>query len=237
MAENLVQEGDIVLCTVENIVGTTVFVKIENNGEGTIIFSEVSPGRIRNIREFVVPKKKIVCKVLRISGKNIELSLRRVTQQERKDRLEEFNQEKKYGSMLKLILGEESGRIIEKILKEKDLISFFEEAKENPENLEKFLNKENSRKILEIIKRHKTKKIIIKKQISLKTKRADGLNIIKKVLGEIKNTKVKYISGGKYSLEIESDNPKKADKELKETLENIEKIAKKEDLEFSSLEK
>ena len=57
------EEGQIVLCTVEKILGTTVFVKIENNGEGTLTTSEISPGRIRNLRDYVVIGKKIVCKI------------------------------------------------------------------------------------------------------------------------------------------------------------------------------
>jgi len=69
--------GDVVLCTVDKIAGTVVFVKIDRNGEGNIITSEIAPGRIRNLREYVVPKKKIVCKILRISPNgNINLSLR-----------------------------------------------------------------------------------------------------------------------------------------------------------------
>ena len=43
------EEGDVVLCTVDRIVGTTVFVSIEGNGEGSIVVSEISPGRIRNL--------------------------------------------------------------------------------------------------------------------------------------------------------------------------------------------
>ena len=57
-------EGQIVLGTVSKIVGTTVFVEIEGNGEATLITSEISPGRIRNLRDYVVPGKKIVCKIL-----------------------------------------------------------------------------------------------------------------------------------------------------------------------------
>ena len=75
--------GEIVMCTVDRIVGTIVFVKIDGNGEGSIILSEIAPGRIRNLRDYVVPKKRIVCKILRISGDRIDLSLRRVTQKER----------------------------------------------------------------------------------------------------------------------------------------------------------
>jgi translation initiation factor 2 alpha subunit (eIF-2alpha) len=52
--------GDVVLCTVDRTAGTVVFVKIDGYGEGSIITSEIAPGRIRNLREYVVPKKKIV---------------------------------------------------------------------------------------------------------------------------------------------------------------------------------
>src|SRR4030042_1972413 len=102
--------GDLVLCTVDRIVGTVVFVKIpvENREiEGGIVMSEIAPGRIRNIRDYVVPKKKIVCKVLRINANgNIELSLRRVSQKEKKEVLEQESQEKSYTSILKSVLGE-----------------------------------------------------------------------------------------------------------------------------------
>ena len=76
--------GDLVMCTVDRIVGTVVFVKIDGYGEGGIIMSEIAPGRIRNLRDYVVPKKRIACKVLRISGNRIDLSLRRVTPKEKK---------------------------------------------------------------------------------------------------------------------------------------------------------
>ena len=71
MTRQELEEGQIVLCTVEKILGTTVFVKIEGNGEGTITTSEISPGRIRNLRDYVVPGKKIVCKILSIKEDRI----------------------------------------------------------------------------------------------------------------------------------------------------------------------
>jgi translation initiation factor 2 alpha subunit (eIF-2alpha) len=72
------EEGTVVLCTVTKIVGTSVFVKLDDyNKEATIITSEIAPGRIRNLRDYVVPNKKIVCKILRIDNKGqIDLSLR-----------------------------------------------------------------------------------------------------------------------------------------------------------------
>jgi len=53
------EEGEIVLCTVDRIVGTVVFVKIDGEEKnGSIILSEIAPGRIRNLREYVIPKKR-----------------------------------------------------------------------------------------------------------------------------------------------------------------------------------
>jgi len=231
------EEGDSVLCTVERIAGTTVFVRIEGHGEGSIILSEIAPGRIRNIRAHVVPKKKIVCKILRISGNRIELSLRRVTPKERKEVLDEYKQEKSYISMLRSILGEKSKEVIEKISEKERMYDFFQEAKTNPKELEKIFGKEDSEKIMKILESQKPKVIYVKKEISLKSIKITGLEDIKKVFENLKEVEIKYISGGKYSLESSSDDPKKTDQHLKEILKDIEKKSKKSDIEFSILKK
>ena len=108
------EEGDIILCTVDRIVGTVVFVKIEDKEEGSIIISEIAPGRIRNLRDYVVPKKRIVCKVLRKTGDRIDLSLRRVTQKERKEVMDRSKQEQSYKNILKSVLGEKCKEKIER---------------------------------------------------------------------------------------------------------------------------
>ena len=108
MINNELEEGQIVLCTVDTIVGTSVFVKIEGYGEGTISTSEISPGRIRNLRDFVVPGKKIVCRILNIKGDKIYLSLRRVKQQEKKELLDKLSKEKSFTSIIRTVVGKEA---------------------------------------------------------------------------------------------------------------------------------
>ncbi|MFQ5531572.1 MAG: hypothetical protein ACE5ES_03070 [Candidatus Nanoarchaeia archaeon] len=227
--------GDIVLCTVDRIVGTIVFVKIALNGkekEGSIILSEIAPGRIRNLRDYVVPKKKIVCKVLRISGDRIDLSLRRVTPKEQKEFKEKLKQEKSCKSVLKSVLGEKAETIIKKIQEEETIYEFCESAKENPKELEKLTRKEHSKKILEILKTQKQKKSILKKQLELHTDKPKGLELLKEILcsDKLKDVEIKYISAGNYSLKKESDNLKKADQELRIVLDDLEKQAKQKGL-------
>ncbi len=227
------EEGDVVLCIVEKIVGTVVFVKIEDYGEGNIIMSEIAPGRIRNLRDYVVPKKKIVCKVLRMRNGNIDLSLRRVTLKEKKEVLERDKQEKSYKNILKSVLQEKTDETIEKILKKDKIFPFLEEAKQDSTKLEKITGKSDAEKIMDILKSQKIKKAIIKKEFSLTSTDPDGLEIIKEILGDVKDLEIKYISAGNYSIKKESENAKTADNEIKGFLSQVEKTAKQKNMIFS----
>jgi translation initiation factor 2 subunit 1 len=225
--------GDLVMCTVEKIEGTIVFVQIDGNGQGNIILSEIAPGRIRNLRDYVVPKKKIVCKVLRVSGDRIDLSLRRVTKKEQKEIIEQENLEKSYKSILRTVLKEKAEKIIEEILSQEKLYGFLQEAKINPEHLEKIVGKPDTKKILEILNTQKQKEIYLKKDFTLTTTNPRGLTLIKDILSNIKEGEIKYIAAGNYNLRTKADNLKTADKKLQEILQIIENKAKKQGAIFS----
>ncbi|MBU1252748.1 MAG: hypothetical protein KJ905_03235 [Nanoarchaeota archaeon] len=229
MVKNL-EEGDIVFCTVDRIIGTNVFVRLDSGEEACIVFSEIAPGRIRNIRDYVFPQKKIICKVLRLSGDRIDLSLRRVTPKDQKDFKDLQKHEKSYESILKNILGKGAESIIEKILKEDSVYEFLQEAKtseKGKENLENLVGKEEATKVLEVLNNQKQKKVGLKKEISLTTSEPNGIELIKNLLKKIKEVEIKYISAGKYILKKESTDIKKADRDLKNTLIILGKEAKK----------
>jgi len=232
------EEGQIVLCTVDKIVGTIVFVKIEDNGEGTIITSEISPGRIRNLRDYVVPNKKIVCKILSIRGENIHLSLRRVKQNEKKELLDKIKKEKNLKAILKTVLGkEQSEKTIEKITKQQTILEFFEEIKENPKTLETYVKKSDAKKIFKILESKKDKPKQIKQIFKLSSKAPDGILEIKNIINQaIKNTKAKisYLAAGKYRITDTGENFKELKTEINSILKNIEKQAKKENCDFES---
>jgi translation initiation factor 2 alpha subunit (eIF-2alpha) len=234
----MLEEGEMVLCTVDRIAGTVVFVKIEGEErEGSIILSEIAPGRIRNLREYVIPKKKIVCKVLKTSGGTISLSLRRVTLKEKNEVLEAHNQERSYMSILKSVLKEKATAIIDKITKEEKLFDFFEETRKNPKKLEDLIGKEDAKKILNIVLEQKKKITIIKRTISLKTQEPNGIYLLKSVLESPGEIEVKYLSAGKYSLKIETEDGKKGDQKLKVFLDGVEKKAKETGVQFEIKEK
>src|SRR5210317_1898406 len=92
-------EDELVLCTVTNIHFHSVFAKMDeyDNKTGLIHISEISPGRIRNIRDYVVEGKKVICKVLKIDeGRgHIDLSLRRVNDGQKREKNSQLKQEQK----------------------------------------------------------------------------------------------------------------------------------------------
>jgi len=233
---NQLEEGQIVLCTVEKILGTTVFCKIEGDGEGTLITSEISPGRIRNLRQYVFPGKKIVCKVLRIKENQIHLSLRRVKQNERKELLDKIKKEKNSKAILKTVLGkEESEKIIKKITKEQTILDFFEQTKTNPKMLEKYFNKKDSEKIIKILESKKEKPKQTKHIFKLSSKAEDGIKIIKDIIQNVckdSDCKISYLAAGKYSLSLTGKDFKELKVKTNSILDQLEKQAKKNNCEF-----
>jgi translation initiation factor 2 alpha subunit (eIF-2alpha) len=232
------QEGDLLLCTVDKIEKPAVFVKLPNQQEGTIMINEIAPGRIRNLRDYVVPNKKIVCKVLRIMGDHIDLSLRRVSSKERKEVLEKYKQEQASKAGLKQILKEQEQEIREKILQDfPTIFDFFIKSKENPELIEKYIPKEFHPQVKQIIDKKK-KDIEITKIINIQCFESDGIKRIKKLLS-IKNEKlsIKYLAAGKLLLTLKAENFKQANTILSPIIEEIEKSAKKENCEITITEK
>jgi len=224
------EEGDVVLCTVDKIVGTTVFVKIEDNGTGTIVTSEIAPGRIRNLRDYVVPNKKIVCRVLRIdkSG-HADLSLRRVTAKEKKEVSDYYQKEKNLAAALKTVLKEKAEEIIKKIKEKSSIFEFLEQVKTTPEILKKIIPEQEAEQLLKILKEKKEREVTVKKKFSLSSEAGDGIIKIKKILPE----EATYIAAGKFSVSIKDKNYKDANHKVEQILQEIETKAKELSCEFS----
>ncbi len=233
------KEGDLVLCTVEKISGTTVFVKIENKEEkeGTIITSEIAPGRIRNLRDYVVPGKKIVCKVLEIDNAgNIHLSLRRVRDKEKREVMDKYEKEKTAFNILKSVVKEKASEIKKEVEAKKiSIYDFLQSCKEAPEKLKKYLNNEEAEKLCKILKEKKGRKAEVKKQFKLTSDAENGITIIKNILSPYKN--ITYLAAGKFILGMEGDNYKEANQQIQKILTEIEEKSKEHKCEFEVKEK
>jgi translation initiation factor 2 alpha subunit (eIF-2alpha) len=234
---NLV-ENQVVLCTVKRIEKTTVFVEIEGKGEGTIIFAEISPGRIRNIREYVSINKRIVCKVLRIKGDHIELSLRRVSGKEREEVLEEHKKERMLASMVKPILKDKTKETIRKIKEEYIISEFLDEARTDSKILKKYFPKEAIPSVEKLLIEKKEKEKTALKKITLKTRSPKGIKDIKEILDfKDEKTKITYLGSSKFSVSTKANDYKTANHHIDEIISIIKERAKSLNANFQIIDK
>jgi len=227
----VLEENDVILCTVKRIEGTTVFLEIQVNShtiQGTMIFSEVSPGRIRNIREYVVPNKKIVCKVLRIKDNHPQLSLRRVTAKERDEVLEHHKKERILSNSIKPVLKEKTSEVLKKIREKYDLAEFLDDARENPSILKKFFTPSQTKQLEKIFAEKKEREKEVKQIIILKSHSPSGLDDIKKVLSLSKHDlNIYYLGSSKFTITVKAKTYKDANITLETIIEQIKSKAKK----------
>ncbi|MEK6843794.1 MAG: hypothetical protein AABX83_00020 [Nanoarchaeota archaeon] len=229
------KEGELVLCTVKKIDKTTIFLDIEDYGEGGMVLSEVAAGRIRNLRDYVSINKKIVCKVLKIENNHIELSLRRVTGKEKELVLDKHKREKSLIKMLETII-KNPAQIIKEIKEEYSLVNFFEEALNSPELLKKFFSKEEIEKLTKILTEKTDKEKTVKKLFKLSSSSNYGLIEIKEILN-IPEVEINYLGSSKFSISAKAKDFKEANKKLTLALEQIQHKAKQKNAQFEIIEK
>lgn len=240
--KGLPEEGDIVLCTVKKILFHSVFVNLDEyvNKEGMIHISEVAPGRIRNIRDYVEENKKIVCKVLRIDHEkgHIDLSLRRVNNSERINKNNDYKMEQKAEKLLESF-GKEQKKSLEEMYKEvgQKIIDQYGSLREGFENIsiDNSLIKELNfnKKVEDFLLKHINEKIkppqvTINGTLTVQSTSSNGIEVIKNVLNKISddNTKILYLSAPRYRISLTAPDYKIAEAKLKEIREKATSLAK-----------
>ncbi len=232
---------EIVLCKVTQIFPNSVFVDLlEYHKQGMVHISEVSPGRIRNLRDFVSIDREIVCKVLRLDRErgHIDLSLRRVNSHQRQEKLDEIKQELKAESLVKN-LSKKLTVPVEKLYQQITQVIFKEyshlylcfrdlvagTAQLEKMGLEKKLAEELTAAVLE---KFKPDKIYLYGEIKLQTYIADGIEKIKNTLLQVEKVspaiKITYLGAGRYKLSIEDVDYKPAEKKLGKVQELVEEF-------------
>ena len=250
------EEGDIIIGTVKKILAYSIFVKLDeyDNKEGMIHISEVAPGRIRNIRDFVREGKVVVCKILHIypDKGHIDLSLRRVPISLRKKKEDEYKQEQKAEKFIEAILSEAGvalgvfykmcgSSLLEKYGSFNALFKAVIDDKEKAfqgievdETLVHLLVRRISEKI-------KLPEVVLEARLNLSCAESDGIDRIKRSLEKVmvfaERCKLKvaltYISAPRYRLMVFGETFKHADKILESVVDHLGKVAQHEHVEVT----
>ena len=96
--------GDLVIATVLKITDYGAYVRLdEYDKEGLLHVSEVASRWVRNIRDYVREGQKVVLKVLRVQADKgqVDLSRRRVTKRDKKEKLLAWKRDRKAESLLR----------------------------------------------------------------------------------------------------------------------------------------
>lgn len=226
----MIKEGDIVFCTVKKIEGTTVFLDIEGNGQGNMTLSEVAPGRIRNLREYIVPNKKVVCKVLRIKDGHVELSLRRVTGGEREAMMKQYKKERTFESLLKPTLKDKTQAVISKIAEAHSVSEFLDQVREKPALIRDFVSKAEAETLEKLFVEKREKKKEIRQKVIVKSQSNIGIEDIKHVLGT--EADIHYLGSSTFQIITQDSDFKKANNHMERLIREMKERAKTRKVEF-----
>lgn len=253
-------EGELVLCTIKKILYHSIFVDLDEyeNVEAMIHISEVAPGRIRNIRDYVRVGKKLVCKVLKLyrGKKQLDLSLRRVPVNQKLKKIEEYKQEQKAEKILSFIaekLGVDMKTIYQevgyKIINQYDaLFPFFQDVVIEGETLFKELGikEKYSKPLTQLIKeRIKSPEVLLEGIFELTCYESQGVEIIKKVFSDLKkfadkksiDVKIIYVGAPNYRFIVKAPDYKLAEKDLMFLKDFVIKQVEKFDCEVNFVKK
>jgi len=95
----LPEAGEVVVCTVREITSHGIYVNLDqyDGTNGFLHISEISTGWVRNIDRVAKVSQKLILKVIRVNRarREIDLSLRQVTNEERRQRVIEWKREER----------------------------------------------------------------------------------------------------------------------------------------------
>jgi len=249
----LPEEGELVLATVKRITSHGAYVTLDEYREmdGFLHISEISTGWVKNIEKYVRVGEKKVLKVIRTSKtrKEIDLSLRQVTGEEKREKLINIKKDEKANSILALVesklnLDEETGKKYKELLIEEfeTLYEALEQIlKKNISVLQNLGLPQDYSSTLEKIVKEKLviPTVRVRGIMELRSNLPDGIEIIKTALSKIENTeieevkfKIRYLGAPRYRIDVEAENYKIAEKMLNVSIQKINKMIEKREGSF-----
>ncbi len=242
--QEMPEQGEIVLATVSKVMDHGAYVTLDeyDDIQGFLHISEIAPGWIRSISRFVRGGEKKVLLVKKVNSKrgDIDLSLKQISKDQKKQKLKEVKKFEKGKTLLQNVQekaklsDEEVEKLEDSIYSKFDSVydAFIEIGRNGIESVKELkLAKKTAVVIEEICSKIKLPSVEIRGIIEITSGRTDGVEIIKKILlDELKKDStidITYLGAPKYRLSITSDNFKSAEKSLKPIIAEIQSNTEK----------
>jgi translation initiation factor 2 subunit 1 len=234
--EGFPEVSDLLVCTVTNIQHNSVFVNIHEYGrQGMITISEIAPGRIRNIRDYVVEGRVVICKVLSVNRERgyIDLSLRRVSEGQKRQKNDEIKQELKAEKIVEITsralgmgLQDLYTIVAGKFLKQYFyLYQVFDDVINDNIVLKDFFDKNIAESLEKTIREKiKPKEIAIAGDFTISIWEDNGAEIVRTIFSKadtVRSSEMSYLGGGRYRVFLKGTDYKVLEKSLKDISEYI----------------
>ncbi len=237
--QEMPEQGEIVLATVTKVMDHGAYVTLEeyDNIQGFLHISEIAPGWIRSINRFVKDgeKKVLLVKKVNLKRGDIDLSLKQISKDQKKQKLKEVKKFEKGKTLLQNVKekaklsDEEIEKLEDSIYSKFDSVydAFIEIGRNGIESVKELkLAKKTAVAIEEICSKIKLPSVEIRGIIEITNDKSDGVEIIKKILIDVlkkdSTIDITYLGAPKYRLSITSDNFKSAEKLLKPIIAEIQ---------------
>ena len=235
------------LATIKKIMPYGAFCVLSeyNNLEAFLHVSEVAPRWIKNIHEFISEGQRYVVKVHHIDREKgqVDISIKRVSEEEKKLKLELVQNEKRGTKLLEIALeaakaGTESAAVRKEIEANfDDVYTCFKEASLNGEDALKKLDisKLIKAKIVEVaIKSIKKPVVEINTIVTLVCFNPAGIEDIRSALLVGDDVAVHYLGAPRYKVSLTAPDYKSGEKRMIAVLKAIEAYAEKNNCDFKS---
>lgn len=246
-------ENDLVMCTITKVFSHGAFAKLDeyHGRDGFIHISEVASTWIKNIRDFVKEGQKTVAKVLSVDSAkgHIDLSIRRVSDAQRKNKIQDWKRAQKSEKLLEIAAREvdknktlkqayeEAGFALEE--KYGEIYTALEEMTISGAEVFKDLDipKEWEEPLLKVARENIVLPTVdITGYLDLRCLLPNGAEVIKETLifardtgyGEDINVDIRYIKSPRFSINVTAPEYKEAEEALKQcadtAIEHIKKL-------------
>lgn len=243
-------EGELVLATVTQLSPHGVYVTLDEYGKlpAFLHISEIATGWVRDIERYAKPGQKIVLKVIRINKarKEIDLSLRQVSGEERKEKIIEVKKTEKAKSITEALkktlnLDDQTMSKLEGLLLDHydSLYDAFDDiARRGRKAIQRIEGlPENQVQALETISAEKITIPIVEVRgiMDIRVKTPDGIEVIRNALHSVEESKTStgvhirttYLGTPKYRLTVKAENYKVAERALQNAREKIQTAVEK----------
>ena len=244
--QEMPEQGEIILATVTKVMDHGAYVTLDeyDDIQGFLHISEIAPGWIRSVNRFVRDGEKKVLPVKKVKSNDIDLSLKQVSKDQKKQKLKEVKKYEKGKTLLEnlqekaKLTDEEVEKLEDKLYTKFDSVyDGFMAIARNGINIVTDLKftKKITTAIEEICSKIKLPSVEIRGTMEITSDKSNGVEIIKKTLLDIikkdSAMNITYLGAPKYRISITSEDFKSAEKSLKPIIEEIQtNIEKKKGL-------